>query len=108
MTIIPLGTPVEVRSKIPGEPARKARVVFKDQEDDEPPLYTVEFDDSTTVEHVAEDLILPDDCRCGTPLQDVCLIPGTDSCMGCHELRIMETTGTGVVLYAPGLGAYMR
>ncbi len=40
-------------------------------------------------------------CECGTPKSEVCLIPGTDACMTCHELYLMEQTGIGVALVDP-------
>lgn len=107
MSIIPLRTPVEVRSNDP-QSARKGIISFCDQEDDAPTVYTVEFEDGSTAEHTEEHLVVPNECQCGTPMQDVCLIPGTNSCFACHELHVMEQTGIGVVHFAPGIGAYMR
>ncbi len=46
-------------------------------------------------------------CDCGTLLSEVCLIPGTENCLACHELVVMEQTGVGVVLLDAG-GAYLK
>ena len=36
-------------------------------------------------------------CKCGTPKSEICFIPGTEGCMACHELYLMEQTGVGLV-----------
>jgi len=34
--------------------------------------------------------------------------PGCVTCLGCHELRVMEQTNVGVVLVAPHGGIYTK
>lgn len=34
--------------------------------------------------------------------------PGSTTCLGCHELFVMEQTGVGVVKFQPGVGLYMK
>lgn len=46
-------------------------------------------------------------CDCGTLLSEVCLIPGTDACLACHELMVMEQTNVGVVLLDAG-GMFLK
>jgi hypothetical protein len=72
------------------------------------PLYTVEFEDGTTAHYTETRLIVPEFCKCGTAMEDVCLILGTDSCLGCHELLVMEETSFGVVHYTEGFGSHLR
>jgi hypothetical protein len=36
-------------------------------------------------------------CNCGTPLDEVEHVPGTENCIACHELLLMQATGHGIV-----------
>ncbi len=79
-------------------PIRTGSVVYREiGERSKLPLYTLAFDDGSTDCYFESQMIIPETCVCGTQMDEVCFIDGTDNCLACHELHVMEQTGAGVV-----------